>query len=81
MPCPGRGPTSGRGMFVTNTLSWAPSIRAEGVVRQPFPDSTAAPLHEVDIAAVAVAALLDPGAARGAGSCSRASRPCSAGPP
>ena len=49
------------GMFMANTLSWAPSIRAEGVVREPYGDATAAPVHEADIAAVAVAALLDPG--------------------
>jgi uncharacterized protein YbjT (DUF2867 family) len=49
------------GMFMTNTRQWAPLIRAEGVVRQPYPDSTAAPIHEADIAAVTVAALLDPG--------------------
>jgi uncharacterized protein YbjT (DUF2867 family) len=48
------------GMFMTNTLQWAPSIRSAGVVRQPYPDATAAPVHEADIAAVAVAALLDP---------------------
>lgn len=48
------------GMFMTNTLAWAPSIRADGVVRQPYPDATAAPVHEADIAAVAVAALLHP---------------------
>ncbi len=48
------------GMFMTNTLSWAPSIRTSGVVRQPFPDATSAPIHEADIAAVAVAALLRP---------------------
>ncbi|HEY0238911.1 MAG TPA: NAD(P)H-binding protein [Friedmanniella sp.] len=54
------------GMFMTNTLSWAETIRAEGVVREPFPDSTAAPVHEADIAGVAVAALLDPGRHAGA---------------
>jgi uncharacterized protein YbjT (DUF2867 family) len=48
------------GMFMTNTLGWAPSIRTDGVVHQPYPDATAALVHEVDIAAVAVAALLDP---------------------
>ena len=48
------------GMFMTNTLSWAPSIRTGDVVRQPYPAATAAPIHEADIAAVAVAALLDP---------------------
>lgn len=54
------------GMFMTNTLQWTPGIAAEGVVRQPFPDTTAAPVHEADIAAVTVAALLDPTAHAGA---------------
>ena len=48
------------GMFMANMLGWAESIRTDGVVRQPFPESTAAPVHEADIAGVAVAALLDP---------------------
>jgi uncharacterized protein YbjT (DUF2867 family) len=48
------------GMFMTNTLAWAQGIRSEGVVREPFGAATAAPVHEVDIAAVAVASLLDP---------------------
>jgi uncharacterized protein YbjT (DUF2867 family) len=48
------------GMFMTNTLSWAEAVRTDGVVRAPYPDATAAPVHEVDIAGVAVAALLDP---------------------
>ncbi len=48
------------GMFMTNTLGWAEGIRTEGVVREPYPGATAAPVHEADIAAVAVAALLDP---------------------
>jgi uncharacterized protein YbjT (DUF2867 family) len=48
------------GMFMTNTLSWAEAIRTGGVVREPYPDATAAPVHEADIAAVAVAALRDP---------------------
>ena len=48
------------GMFMTNTLQLAASIRTSGVVRQPFPEATSAPIHEADIAAVAVAALLDP---------------------
>ena len=48
------------GMFMTNTLGWAKSIRSDGVVREPYPDAAAAPVHEDDIAAVAVAALLDP---------------------
>lgn len=53
------------GMFMTNTLAWAPLIIAESVVRQPYPDSAAAPVHEADIAGVAVAALRDPTAHAG----------------
>ncbi|MET9243452.1 NAD(P)H-binding protein [Nonomuraea sp. NPDC003709] len=49
------------GAFATNTLQWAPSVRAEGVVRDPFPDSRSAPVHEADIAAVATLALTEPG--------------------
>ena len=48
------------GMFMTNTLAWAPVVRAGDVVRAPYGESVAAPVHEADIAAVAVAALLDP---------------------
>ncbi len=45
------------GAFATNALNWAGSIRAEGVVRMPYPHAQTAPIHEADIAAVAVAAL------------------------
>ncbi len=45
------------GAFATNALSWARPIRAEGVVRLPYPRAQSAPIHEADIAAVAVAAL------------------------
>ena len=45
------------GAFATNALQWARAIRAEGVVRIPYPQSESAPIHEADIAAVAVAAL------------------------
>lgn len=45
------------GAFAANTLSWAPQIRATGVVRGPYGDATVAPTHERDIAAVAVHAL------------------------
>jgi len=45
------------GAFATNALGWARSIRAEGVVRLPYPRAESAPIHEADIAAVAVAAL------------------------
>ena len=54
------------GMFMTNTLGWAEGIRTDGVVREPYPDATATPIHEADIAAMAVAALLDPGRHAGA---------------
>jgi uncharacterized protein YbjT (DUF2867 family) len=43
-----------------NALAWQHSIRRDGVVRVTHPDHVTAPLHERDIAAVAVAALLDP---------------------
>jgi len=49
------------GGFATNTLSWAPSVRAEGVVRAPYPDASVNPIHEADIAAVATTALLEDG--------------------
>jgi uncharacterized protein YbjT (DUF2867 family) len=45
--------------FGTNTSGmWAAQIRAGGVVRGPYPTSTAAPIHEHDIAGVAAHALL-----------------------
>lgn len=48
--------------FMGNLLPiWAPSIRAERVVRYPFGDEAGVPVHEADIAAVAVAALLEDG--------------------
>ncbi|MDT7623612.1 MAG: hypothetical protein QOF99_4513 [Pseudonocardiales bacterium] len=47
------------GGFATNTLSWAPSVRAEGVVRAPYPGAAMNSIHEADIAAVATTALLD----------------------
>lgn len=48
--------------FMANLLPvWAPTIRAERVVRYPFPDEASVPIHEADIAAVAVAALLEDG--------------------
>jgi uncharacterized protein YbjT (DUF2867 family) len=49
------------GPFATNALRWAPTIKAEGVVRLPYPESHGAPIHEADIAAVAVTALLGDG--------------------
>ncbi len=45
--------------FMSNTLQWAGSIRAERVVRAPFGRQPRAVVHEADIASVVVAALLD----------------------
>ncbi len=45
------------GAFATNALRWADAIRTEGVVRIPYPQAQTAPIHEADIAAVAVTAL------------------------
>ncbi|GIH75290.1 SDR family oxidoreductase [Planobispora longispora] len=48
--------------FMANMLQiWAPSVRAERVVRYPFADDPMNLIHEADIAAVAVAALLEDG--------------------
>ncbi|CAO5241991.1 NAD(P)H-binding protein [Frankia sp. AgKG'84/4] len=49
------------GAFATNALAWAPTIRAGEVVREGYPQSHSAPIHERDIAAVSVLALLQPG--------------------
>nr|WP_199853854.1 NAD(P)H-binding protein [Plantactinospora sp. BB1] len=46
--------------FMSNTLTWVESIRAEGVVREPY-DFPSALVHEADIATVAAVALLDDG--------------------
>ncbi|MFI9237415.1 NAD(P)H-binding protein [Streptomyces sp. NPDC053079] len=47
------------GMYDTNALQWAEGIKAAGVVRGPYPEAVAAPVHEDDLAAVAARALLD----------------------
>ncbi|MEU6818462.1 NAD(P)H-binding protein [Streptomyces sp. NPDC046860] len=47
--------------FATNALWWAPGARADGVVRLPHPDAVCPVVHEADLAAAAVAALLDDG--------------------
>jgi uncharacterized protein YbjT (DUF2867 family) len=44
------------GAFATNTLDWADGVRA-GTVELPYPDSHVTPIHEDDIADVAVDAL------------------------
>ncbi|MBO2460754.1 NmrA family NAD(P)-binding protein [Actinomadura violacea] len=48
--------------FMANTLQWwAPSVRAEDVVREPFGSRTSSLVHEADIGAVAAAVLADGG--------------------
>ncbi|GAA5041350.1 uncharacterized protein YbjT (DUF2867 family) [Thermocatellispora tengchongensis] len=47
--------------FMSNALEWAPSIREEGVVREAFPESRSAMVHEADIAGVAAVALTSDG--------------------
>lgn len=50
------------GMFATNTLWWwAQSISTDGTVRTAYPDAQTSPLHEKDMAALAVTALTEPG--------------------
>ncbi len=50
------------GMFAVNTLTWwGPMIRADGIVRVPYPDAATAPIAEQDIAAAAVRVLLEDG--------------------
>ncbi|MGW4968008.1 NAD(P)H-binding protein [Nonomuraea sp. NPDC004186] len=50
------------GMFATNTLWWwQAAIRGGGVVRLPYPEAETAPIHEKDLAALAVTALTESG--------------------
>ncbi|HEY1094282.1 MAG TPA: NAD(P)H-binding protein [Glycomyces sp.] len=49
------------GMFATNSLWWADSIRNEGVVRLPYPDAPVNPIHERDIAEAAYTTLVEGG--------------------
>ena len=50
------------GMFATNTRWWWPeSARTSSTVRLPYPDAQTAPVHERDMAALAVTALTEPG--------------------
>lgn len=46
--------------FMSNTLTWSESIRAEGVVREPY-DFPSALVHPADIGAVAATALVEDG--------------------
>ncbi|MFF1717982.1 NAD(P)H-binding protein [Streptomyces sviceus] len=45
--------------FAANALAWAPQIRATGVVRGAYGDAVTSPIHQRDIAEVAVRALAD----------------------
>ncbi|HEX3785411.1 MAG TPA: NAD(P)H-binding protein [Pseudonocardiaceae bacterium] len=47
------------GAFASNTLAWRFAINGDGVVREPFGAAAQAVIHEADIAAVAVRALLE----------------------
>ncbi|GGP99839.1 uncharacterized protein YbjT (DUF2867 family) [Actinomadura coerulea] len=48
--------------FMSNTLRWwAQTIKAEGVIREPFGDRLSALVHERDIAAVAATVLVEGG--------------------
>ncbi|ANZ40681.1 NmrA family transcriptional regulator [Lentzea guizhouensis] len=50
------------GEFAVNKIDlWGPSIRADGTIVHPNPDEFGQPIHEADIADVAVAALLEDG--------------------
>jgi uncharacterized protein YbjT (DUF2867 family) len=50
------------GMFATNTRWWwTESIRTRSVVRLPYPDAQTAPVHEKDMASLAVTALTELG--------------------
>jgi uncharacterized protein YbjT (DUF2867 family) len=49
------------GEFMANTWEWVESIRTEDLVRAPFPNYRSAMVHEADIAAIAMAALLEEG--------------------
>ncbi|MGI5170098.1 NAD(P)H-binding protein [Spirillospora sp. CA-253888] len=50
------------GEFAVNKLdAWGASIRAEGVVRNAYPDGVGVPIHEEDIAEIAAIALLQEG--------------------
>jgi uncharacterized protein YbjT (DUF2867 family) len=47
--------------MLNKLLLWGPGIRADGVVHEPFPEAAWWPVHERDVADVAVAALLQDG--------------------
>lgn len=45
--------------FASNALTWAPQIRATGMVRGVYGDAATSTIHERDVAAVSALALLD----------------------
>ncbi|GAA4918624.1 NAD(P)H-binding protein [Streptomyces coeruleoprunus] len=47
--------------FMSNALNWTGSVRAEGVVREPFGATRSAMIHEADIGAVAARTLTEEG--------------------
>lgn len=47
--------------FMSNALEWAPGIRADDEVREPFTDRLSAMVHEGDIGAVTAVALTEEG--------------------
>ena len=47
--------------LMANALLWAETVRTESVVRAPYPSFSYPHVHEADVAAVAVAALLEEG--------------------
>jgi uncharacterized protein YbjT (DUF2867 family) len=49
------------GIFMSNSLQWVGTIKAQGKVFGPFGDGKMVPVHPRDIAAVAVKALTTPG--------------------
>lgn len=49
------------GSFAANLLAWAPALRASDMVEGPYARSAQSPIHEGDIAAVAVRALTQDG--------------------
>lgn len=49
------------GQFFTNMLDWADQIRADGVVRAPYPNAAYTPIAPDDIAAAAATCVLNSG--------------------
>jgi uncharacterized protein YbjT (DUF2867 family) len=47
--------------YAANTMAWAPQVRAGNVVRGAYGHAMTSTVHERDVAAVAVRALVDPG--------------------